>query len=211
MGLSLSSERPAIYCAASSTAGYGIFAGRVFQENERIFTLVGNVMTLQEVLAQGELEANAYQIDKETYIYPTQDAGRFINHSCNPNAGLREDREMIALRRIDIGEEICFDYSTCMSEKLWTMSCRCGSPECRGLIGDFHDLPEAIQRRYLQRGVVQRFIVREIFERAMRLVSSREVPSAEWANAAARLVPLTLKSGSGGEEHGAPRLVETLQ
>lgn len=194
MSLPLQSPLPPLYRATSFTAGSGIFAGKVYQENERLFTLVGDVLTLKEVLQKGELEANAYQIDKELYIYPTQFEGRYINHSCDPNAGLREDREMIALRPISIGEEICFDYSTSMSEKLWTMDCQCGAPQCRGVVGDFHDLPAELQRRYLQRGIVQRFIVREIFERAMRMVNSREVSSAEWASAAERLVPLTMKS-----------------
>ncbi len=200
MSLIVQSPASLIYRSTSPTDGNGIFAGRSFAEGERLFTLKGEVLTLKELLEKGDMEANAFQIDRELYIYPTQTEGRYINHSCHPNAGLREDREMIALRPIVGGEEICFDYSTCMSEKLWTMACQCGRANCRGMIGDFHDLPESLQRVYLQHGVVQRFIVREIFERAMRLVNRREVPSAEWALAASRLVPLTRKSSLLGEE-----------
>jgi hypothetical protein len=178
------------YCATSPIGGHGIFAGRTFREGERIFTLRGPILTLEEVLKKGALHVNAYQIDIDRYVYPGHIESRFINHSCEPNAGLREDRDMIALRDIEMEEEICFDYSTCTSEQLWTMPCQCGATSCRQTIGDFHDLPAALQERYLSRGVVQRFIIREIFERATRLVDRKDVPSAQWASLASRIVPL---------------------
>ena len=81
---------------------------------------------------------------------------------------------MIALRDIEAGEEIRFDYSTCMSERLWTMRCRCGEANCRGIVRDFHDLPAEIRRRYLAAGIVQRFILREISDAAARRNGSHE-------------------------------------
>jgi hypothetical protein len=41
------------------------------------------------------------------------------------------------------------------------MRCICGTASCRGLIGDFHDLPMDLQQRYLKLGIVQPFIVDE--------------------------------------------------
>ena len=79
-----------------------------------------------------------------------------MNHSCDPNAGLKEDREMVALREIQPGEEVAFDYSTTMSERHWTMPCACGAAGCRKVVGDFHELPILVQQRYLQLAVVQR-------------------------------------------------------
>jgi hypothetical protein len=57
----------------------------------------------------------------------------FLNHSCDPNAGFL-DGELIlhALRDIGAGEEICWDYSTSISEPGWRTDCQCGSPRCRG-------------------------------------------------------------------------------
>jgi hypothetical protein len=107
-------------------------------------------------------------MDQDLYLYPTTLEGRFVNHSCNPNAGLRDNRHMIALRPIEAGEEIRFDYSTCMSERLWTMHCRCGESNCRTVIRDFHDLPDETRRRYIALGIVQRFIIEEISHLADR-------------------------------------------
>lgn len=180
-----------IYIAPSSI-GRGVFASRPFRTGEPVFTLTGPLLTLEEVLAKGSRSAHAFQMDHHLYLYPKTMGGRFINHSCDPNAGLREDREMVALRDIQVGEEVCFDYSTCVSEKLWSMPCRCGSSLCRGIIGDFHDLPPAIQRKYLALGVVQRFIVRQIFERASALASRPDFPSKMLSNLASEVLPLSI-------------------
>jgi uncharacterized protein len=165
-----------VFCASSSI-GQGLFAGRVFLPGEPLFQLKGEVMTLAGILQKGEAAANAFQLERDLYLYPTTLEGRFVNHSCNPNAGLREDRQMVALRTIQPGEEIRFDYSTCVSEQMWTMECRCGEPSCRGVIGDFHDLSPGLQERYVRLGVVQRFILNEIYERARRAVDGADVPA----------------------------------
>jgi hypothetical protein len=80
--------------------------------------------------------------------------------------GIKNERMLIALRPIETGEEIRFDYSTTMSADHWTMECRCGQPTCRRVILDFHHLPPIMQNRYLQLGVVQRFIVNEVRRRS---------------------------------------------
>jgi len=171
--------------------GHGVFAGRAFQAGERLFMLTGDELTKAQILTGGEEHAaNAYQIDDDLYIYPLNPEGRFANHSCEPNAGLWEDREMIALRDIGAGEEIVLDYSTTMSEQHWTMACTCGAAACRGLVGDFHELPKSLQQKYLRLGVVQRFIVRQLFEQAAVAIRHRRGPSAGWARVAAEAVEM---------------------
>ena len=86
--------------------------------------------------------------------------GVYANHSCNPNAGIRDGRILVAIRPVAVGDEIRFDYSTTMAENFWTMRCFCGAPDCRGLVEDFARLPLELRRRYLELGVVQRFIAR---------------------------------------------------
>jgi hypothetical protein len=77
-----------------------------------------------------------------------------------------DDRALIALRPIVPGEEIRFDYSTAMREDHWTMECRCGEYLCRRVVLDFHHLPPITQNRYLQLGIVQRFVVDEVRRRS---------------------------------------------
>ncbi len=145
---------------ASCDLGRGLFATRDFREGEVIVRFTGPLITLEEAVKNGEANANALQIGPTDYIDP-EPPGVFLNHSCEPNAGMLGKTMVRALRPIRAGEEIFFDYSTTMSEKLWTMRCECGASVCRGIIGDFHDLPEELQQRYLALEIVQPFIVEE--------------------------------------------------
>lgn len=69
---------------------------------------------------------------------------------------------LVALRPIRRAEEIRFDYSTTMLERHETMDCRCGASSCRKVVGDFDELPLALQREYRNRGIVQGYICQAI-------------------------------------------------
>jgi uncharacterized protein len=149
----------------SSALGRGVFATRSFRPGQAILVFSGPVLNHDEVLALGGDRAYALQIGADEYL-DTMPPGRYANHSCDPNAGIVNDRMLIALRSVEAGEEIRFDYSTTMSRDHWTMECRCGQPTCRRVILDFHHLPPITQNRYLQLGIVQRFIVSEVRRRS---------------------------------------------
>jgi len=145
--------------------GRGLFAAQSFRPGQPILVLTGPVLDRAEVLSLDGDRAFALRIGPDEYL-DTMPPGRYANHSCDPNAGIMNDRKLIALRAIEMGEEIRFDYSTTMSEGHWTMECRCGQPTCRRVILDFHHLPPITQNRYLQLGIVQRFIVNEVRRRS---------------------------------------------
>lgn len=148
-----------------SPHGHGVFATQAFVPGQPILLLAGPVLRHAEVLARGRDRVYALQIGADEYL-DTMPPGRYANHSCDPNAGIMNDRMLIALRSIEPGEEIRFDYSTTMTQDHWTMECRCGEPICRRVILDFHHLPPITQNRYLQLGIVQRFIVNEVRRRS---------------------------------------------
>jgi uncharacterized protein len=61
------------------------------------------------------------------------DAGRQVNHHCEANSRALGRVAQIAVRDIEVGEELTCDYGECnLGEAL---ACRCGSPRCRGTIG----------------------------------------------------------------------------
>jgi uncharacterized protein len=137
--------------------GFGVFANRAIAPGETILRFGGPIIDFAETKRRGPKECMAVQIGPNRY-YDTQPPGVFVNHSCDPNAGIRDDQRLVALRAIGRGEEIRFDYSTTMEEQSFTMRCLCGEPECRGVVGDFSLLPEAVKARYLTQRVVMGFI-----------------------------------------------------
>jgi len=142
---------------ADSRTGRGLFAERSYTAGELIMHLDGPRYDRDDPIHQTDAGANLLQTGWRTYIL-LEDPAVFANHSCNPNAGITGNRHLIAIRPIEPGDEICFDYSTTMAENFWTMECRCGDPGCRKVVGDFRHLPREIQIRYLNLGVVQKFI-----------------------------------------------------
>lgn len=148
-----------------SAFGRGVFAARYFEPGQPILTFEGPVLGPPEMLALGPDRVYALQIETDRFL-DLIPPGRYLNHSCDPNAGILEDRGLIALRPVVPGEEIRFDYSTAMRGDHWAMECRCGEYLCRRVVLDFHHLPPITQNRYLQLGVVQHFIVDEVRRRS---------------------------------------------
>jgi hypothetical protein len=146
--------------------GRGLFAFRAFSPGETVLWFSGKVVDFTEVVLRGETAGNPLQVDLDSFI-DVEHLGLFVNHSCEPNVGLRDSLRLVALRAIAIGEEIRYDYSTEMLGTNWKMICRCGAAGCRGVIKDFDLLPPSIQAERLRQGNVQPYIVRQLTARSL--------------------------------------------
>ncbi len=142
---------------ADCDLGKGLFTNRPYLAGEIICVLGGIIITSDEANAKGESEADALQIGLDAYI-DLVEPFRSINHGCDPNAGIRNDVYLVALRAIRENEEVRMDYSTTMGEARWTMQCRCASERCRGVVEDFRRLPKQLRSYYLKMRMVQRFL-----------------------------------------------------
>ena len=140
--------------------GWGLCAARDFNEGSLVLTFVGSLLTLNQTLDYGQWGFYSVQIGRDRYL-DVEPPGAFINHSCSPNCGIRGSVALIALEDISEGTELVMDYSTCIAEDPETMVCRCGCPNCRGLIGNFLSLPTELQNKYLRQGIVSDFIAAE--------------------------------------------------
>ena len=147
----------AFYVAKAKT-GHGLFASKAFKRGEKITRFTGPKLTYTQV-AQMKKHANTLQVGPESYI-DLQPPGVYANHSCNPNAGLRSDRWLVALKNIKKGEEVTWDYSTSITlDTVWRMKCKCGAKNCRKYVSNFGAVPEKQQKKYIKLGVVQRFLL----------------------------------------------------
>ena len=154
-------------------SGKGAFAKRFFKKGERICFMRGELISIEEMIVlvdeDKEEGSDPLGVDDELYI-DMLELYRSINHSCKPNAYIHGRNELIALRDIEKDEEITYDYSTTMNDnkdkieesggELWTMECKCGNENCRGIISQFKELPKDLQDYYLKNKFAPNFILR---------------------------------------------------
>lgn len=144
---------------APSKFGQGVFATAGIKKGECILEFSGAV--IDSKAAEGDSFGRTLQVGDDAYMV-VGPPSVYVNHSCNPNAGVANDKDLVALRDLEPGEEIVFDYSTTMDENDWTMTCGCNESRCRGTVGDFRLLPAALQQEYLGAGIVMRFITEKL-------------------------------------------------
>ena len=90
------------------------------------------------------------QIDDDLYLVSAEmpEPGDMVNHSCEPTCGLMGASILVAMRDLEPGDELTFDYATCDGSDYDEFSCQCGSDACRGTVtGRDWMLPE-LQARY---------------------------------------------------------------
>ena len=122
---------------SSEKGGRGVFACTPIRAGEIVAVWGGDVMTGEELarLPQDRLTSLAVQVDEDLYLVTTKEGpGDWINHSCNPNAGLRGQITLVAMRDITPGEEVCIDYAMTDGSPYDEFECACGAPTCRGRV-----------------------------------------------------------------------------
>lgn len=148
----------AVVRIGDTDVGRGVFVARDFTAGEEILRLRGRLIDFAATLAKGDRECDAFQIGPGCYL-DLEPPAKFLNHSCDPNTGVRDVLRLVALREIKAGQEIRFDYSTTMDENHWELACLCGSPRCRGIIRDFKWLPSDWKLQLIRMEVVPEFII----------------------------------------------------
>lgn len=119
---------------ATARTGLGVFTLVSIPRNGLALHVVGPVRVWQsESDADTYLYPNWIGLGRHRWIEPTGFA-RFLNHSCNPNVGFANERELVAMRDIAAGEELLLDYSTTEEDERWRMECACAAPACRRVI-----------------------------------------------------------------------------
>jgi uncharacterized protein len=141
--------------------GKKVTSNKAIAKGTVIIRFTGKPITFAESKTMGARESFALQTGYNSYILLDEPACLF-NHSCEPNCGLTPELDLIAIEQINEGEELCYDYSTTMLERSWTMACQCNRKSCRKIIEDFDRLPAELQDKYISLKIVQEFILRAL-------------------------------------------------
>jgi hypothetical protein len=125
-----------------------VFAARRFEAGEFVARFGGLVVGVEAVMSSTpEQRSRTLQVAEELYLFsPSEDATDWINHACDPNCGFLDEVTLVALRPIEAGEEITFDYAMSDSTEYDEFDCGCGSSMCRGVVRAQDWLLPALQR-----------------------------------------------------------------
>ena len=122
----------------SGIHGLGVFAVQPIKKGEDVGVLGGIVIPVSEIAEYWKKMGHVgIQIDDNFFICPTTreelEKTGVLNHSCNPNCGFGNSIKLLAIKDINVGEELVFDYAFCESF-IEQFDCNCGSTNCRKII-----------------------------------------------------------------------------
>jgi uncharacterized protein len=150
----------------SKIHGRGLFAIAAIAKDEIVAVKGGHIVdrkTLREKITP-RLGPVEIQIDDDLFIAPVADDERelsmlYLNHSCDPNLGVRGEITLVAIRDIRAGEELTHDWAMTDDDD-YSIECNCGVPDCRKtLTGKDWQRPD-LQKRYA--GYFSAYLARKI-------------------------------------------------
>jgi SET domain len=151
------------FVVSKNHLGKAVFAARVFKKGDVITQFTGPRIHKSEIPTEYKGEEDRYvQITKDYYLGPSGDIDDLINHSCDPNSGFKFTNSgvlLVALRQIEVGDEITWDYSTTLLDSTWKMMCECNSEICRKIIGDFMLLDAEVQNKYKDLDILPQYVL----------------------------------------------------
>lgn len=135
--------------------GEGVFATDDIKKEELLAIFGGYILTLEEEeKLPEELSDTGVQIH-DNFVLTSKEAKEdtdCFNHSCDPNSGFKGQIFLVAMKDIQKGEEITFDYAMVLHKakntKLYKFKCLCGSGLCRGDISENDWKILELQERY---------------------------------------------------------------
>ena len=119
-----------------------------FEEIDKLEKLDENIKK-QDIAESIQVSENHYltKINLPNHIEEVD----FFNHSCTPNLGIQGQIILVAMRDINLGEELTFDYATIEiqdKDNVKPFKCNCGSKNCRNIITRDDWKRKDLQKRY---------------------------------------------------------------
>ena len=131
--------------------GSGSLTVSKISKGEIVASFGGNVINQSELTNySADRVSRSLQLNSDTYLLSgdVPEAGDMINHSCEPNCGMAGTSSVQALRDIEIGEELTFDYAMSDSSQYDEFKCACGKDKCREKITGMDWQKRDLQAKY---------------------------------------------------------------
>ena len=144
----------------------GVISMRNFNPGDLVFTITGPIVY--------QRTKYSFQFGPNEHIEPINEKngspglGHFLNHSCNPNVGIRVIRrgkngfiQVVARKNIGKDEEVKADYATMEFETtVASLKCKCDSKRCRGQLKGLKHLPQNIVDAYSKEGLIPSYLLK---------------------------------------------------
>lgn len=141
----------------SATHGRGVFTEELIPVGARIIRFTGPFLRYEQTSAS----TYALQIGPDLYIGASGGFDDLVNHSCEPNAGLRIEGttvDLYAVRDIEAGE----DTSSIIPRRWMRMTSPCAASAAprpaAGPSGTGNTFPEDLWRKYLSLGIIPEYV-----------------------------------------------------
>lgn len=155
-----------VYVKKTKHKGKSVFANKLFKKGEFIFLIAGPIVTKGTIYT--------IPITKGLWIdpAPVDNLGKYLCHSCDPNAGIKQRTRVVAFKNIKKDEEIAIDYAMIVYKygneiSKESLICKCGSKNCRGELGSWSKLPKKIKEKY--KGFVSEYLLHKKVERKRKI------------------------------------------
>ncbi len=126
--------------------GRGVYAIKKIRKGEVIASFDGPIYTGRDHWTT-DMYNHSIQFAPNKWR-DSKGVARLINHSCEPNCGIKRLFDVVAMRTIQPGEQITWDYEMTEKNPDWRLRCKCGLSQCRKIIGNYRNLPFAIRKKY---------------------------------------------------------------
>ncbi len=137
----------------SKIHGKGLFTKEDIREGEKVAIKNGRIVDQQFIDNNKEIiKGSELQIDDNHYIAPTTNeelkkSMLYINHSCEPNIGIRGKNVFFTLGNISKGEELTVDYGTFENNNN-KLICNCRVKNCRKIVTGKDWQKKSLQVKY---------------------------------------------------------------
>ena len=146
--------------------GVGVFTNVEIPFGSHILTFSGKPCNYDEV-PNPYKEDFWVQVGPDLFYGPSGQLDDYINHSCDPNTGIKivdGEVRLYSIKKIRAGKQLFWDYSTTMTMGIWIINCKCRADTCRKKVLNFRDLPMHVIRKYIDLGIVPDYVVQDLFE-----------------------------------------------
>ncbi len=117
--------------------GKAVIARELIEPGEVVAVWSGRIVSAEELDdLSAEVRRHTVQLEEGLYLasLSADEPPDYINHSCDPNAGLAGQITIVAMQAIHPGEEVTIDYAMCDGSPYDEFDCACGSACCRGRV-----------------------------------------------------------------------------